>query len=173
MFLSLLSFSLPSGHGERITLVMSLLVAFTVCMLIASSFLPETSAGAPYLIIFYLLIFCTMSFCFCATCFTIRYPNITWTEFKAKFCCRCCSNQKKEGRRSEGELGKTVGTSEDIELRKKDGADDEKKSTKSNTKNSNCPPPCCNRPDRCFLTLISVLYVAFAAFLVIACLVNL
>ena len=74
---------------------MSSLLAFTVYMLIASSFLPETSAGAPRLVIFNLVFFFAMSFCLCATCYSLKNPSITWTEFKAKICSRC-NNQSSQ-----------------------------------------------------------------------------
>ena len=89
MFLSLLSFFLPSDHGERITLTTSALVAFAVYMVIASSFSPETSAGTPHLAIIYLLVFFVMSLCVVATCLILKFPDMTWDGWKkiAKWCC--------------------------------------------------------------------------------------
>ena len=164
MFLSLLSFFLPSDNGERITLGMSSLVAFTVYMLIASSFLPETSDGVPCLVILYLVIFIIMSLCFCVTCITIKYPNITWTELKAKLCC-CCNNREQE---------KQVGNNEN------QGAQDQGRNAGSielEGQGGNTIYCCCNfiisrfnRPDRCFATLFFVVYLSFAVGLVSACL---
>ena len=99
MFLSLLSFFLPSDHGERITLTTSTLVAFAVYMVIASSFSPETSAGTPHLAVFYLLVFIVMSLCVVATCFILKFPDMTWDWSRnwltkiAKRCCCCCDIQ--------------------------------------------------------------------------------
>ena len=70
--LSLLSFCLPSDNGQRIKLVISVLLALTVYMLIASSFLPDTSNAVPYLVIYYLGIFITLALCLCATCVTLK-----------------------------------------------------------------------------------------------------
>ena len=70
--LSLLSFCLPSDNGQRIKLVISVLLALTVYMLIASSFLPDTSNAVPYLVVYYLGIFTTLAFCLCATCVTLK-----------------------------------------------------------------------------------------------------
>ncbi len=73
--LSLLSFVLPSDNGERVTLVISALLALSVYMLIASSFLPETSEAVPILGIYYLLVFIETALCLCATCWTIKLRN--------------------------------------------------------------------------------------------------
>ena len=77
------------------------------------------------------------------------------------------------------EPDKKVRTSERIELDKNDDANDKKESKDSNSQERtrsdlrcNSLRSCFNRPDRCFLTLISVAYVAFAFSLVISCLVN-
>ena len=91
MFLSLLSFCLPADNGERITLTTSTLVAFAVYMVIASSFSPETSAGTPRPAIFYLLVFFVMSACVVATCLILKFPDITWDEWK-KIAKRCRCN---------------------------------------------------------------------------------
>ena len=70
--LSLLSFCLPSDNGQRIKLVISVLLALSVYMLIASSFLPDTSNAVPYLVKYYLGIFATLALCLCATCVTLK-----------------------------------------------------------------------------------------------------
>ena len=115
MSLSLLSFFLPSDHGERITLTTSALVAFAVYMVIASSFSPETSAGTPHLSIFYLLVFFVMSLCVVATCFILKFPDMSWDWFwnwlkkMAKRCCCCCNIQHSQGGNQDSqEMGATT-----------------------------------------------------------------
>ena len=75
--LTLLSFILPSDNGERVTLVVSALVALSVYMLIASSFLPVTSEAVPILGIYYLVVFITTALCLFATCWTLKLRNMT------------------------------------------------------------------------------------------------
>ncbi len=75
--LTLLSFILPSDNGERITLVISALLALSVYILIASSFLPVTSEAVPILGCYYLALFITTAACLGATCCTLKLRNRT------------------------------------------------------------------------------------------------
>ncbi len=74
--LTLLSFILPSDNGERVTLVISALLALSVYMLITSSFLPVTSEAVPLLGWYYLVVFIVTALCLCATCWTIKLRNM-------------------------------------------------------------------------------------------------
>ena len=164
MFLSLLSFCLPSDNGERITLVMSSLVAFTVYMLIASSFLPETSTDAPFLVIFYLTIFFAMSFCLGATCYSLKNPNITFAEFlKRKPSCllnifrSLCCNKKKAEKNNSNSNGEPSQNNNDTT----DEEDDQttRVRTESSTK---------KKLDTYFFSLFLVIYIVIV--IVFACL---
>ena len=75
--LTLLSFILPSDNGERVTLVISALLSLSVYMLIASSFLPETSKAVPVLVRYYLGVFIATALCLGATCWTLKLQNMT------------------------------------------------------------------------------------------------
>ena len=70
--LALFSFVLPSDHGERMSLVITVLLALSVYMLIVSSSLPETSDAVPTLGIYCLGIIITIALCLCATCITLK-----------------------------------------------------------------------------------------------------
>ena len=163
MFLSLLSFFLPSDNGERITLVMSSLVAFTVYMLIASSFLPETSTDAPFLVIFYLTIFFAMSFCLCATCYSLKNPNITFAEFlKRKPSCSCnirslCCNKKKAEKNNSNSNGEPSQNNNDTTAEQDDQTT--RVRTESSTK---------KKLDTYFFSLFLVIYIVIV--IVFACL---
>ncbi len=102
--LTLLSFILPSDNGERVTLVISALVALSVYMLIASSFLPVTSEAVPILGRYYLAVFITTALCLFATCWTLKLRNRTSQMgpkyencikflqiFLDPFLCCCCN----------------------------------------------------------------------------------
>jgi hypothetical protein len=83
--LALLSFILPSDNGERMSLVMTVLLALSVYMLIVSSSLPETSDAVPVLGTYCLGIIVTIALCLCATCLTLKFrektcPMPEWLE---------------------------------------------------------------------------------------------
>ena len=83
--LALLSFILPSDNGERMSLVMTVLLALSVYMLIVSSSLPETSDAVPILGTYCLGIIVTIALCLCATCLTLKFrektcPMPEWLE---------------------------------------------------------------------------------------------
>lgn len=73
--LALFSFILPSDHGERMSLVITVLLALSVYMLIVSSALPETSDSVPVLGIYCLGIIVTIALCLCATCVTLKFRD--------------------------------------------------------------------------------------------------
>ncbi len=75
--LALLSFMLPSDHGERMSLVMTVLLALSVYMLIVSSSLPETSDAVPMLGTYCLGIIITIALCLFATCLTLKFRDMT------------------------------------------------------------------------------------------------
>ena len=74
--LALFSFILPSNHGERMSLVITVLLAVSVYMLILSSSLPETSDAIPDLGIYCLGIIVTIALCLCATCLTLKFREM-------------------------------------------------------------------------------------------------
>ena len=87
--LALLSFMLPSDNGERMSLVMTVLLALSVYMLIVSSSLPETSDAVPVLGTYCLGIIVTIALCLCATCLTLKLraktcPMPDWLEVLVK-----------------------------------------------------------------------------------------
>ena len=75
--LTLLSFILPSDNAKRVALVISAILSLSVYMLIASSFLPETSKAVPVLVRYYLGVFIATALCLGATCWTIKLRNMT------------------------------------------------------------------------------------------------
>ena len=87
--LALLSFMLPSDNGERMSLVMTVLLALSVYMLIVSSSLPETSDAVPVLGTYCLGLIVTIALCLCATCLTLKFraktcPMPDWLEVLVK-----------------------------------------------------------------------------------------
>ena len=60
--LSLLSFFLPSEAGERITLVITNMLALTVFMLIVADILPATSEVVPLISVYFTSILIEVSF---------------------------------------------------------------------------------------------------------------
>lgn len=87
--LALFSFILPSDHGERMSLVVTVLLALSVYMLIVSSSLPETSDSVPVLGIYCLGIIVTIALCLCGTCVTLKFrdcntPIPPWLEVLAE-----------------------------------------------------------------------------------------
>ena len=61
--LSLLSFFLPSEAGERITLVITNMLALTVFMLIVADILPATSEVVPLISVYFTSILIEVSQC--------------------------------------------------------------------------------------------------------------
>ena len=70
--LAFLSFALPSNHGERISLVITVLLAMSVYMLIVSSTLPQTSDAMPVIGTYFLCIIVETALCLLATCFIAK-----------------------------------------------------------------------------------------------------
>lgn len=70
--LSFFSFFLPSDHGERVSLVITVLLANSVYMLIVSSSLPQTSDGVPLIGIYFLGIVVEIALCLVATCLIMK-----------------------------------------------------------------------------------------------------
>ncbi|XP_028410151.1 neuronal acetylcholine receptor subunit alpha-9-like [Dendronephthya gigantea] len=75
--LALFSFLLPSDHGERMSLVVTVLLALSVYMLIISDSLPETSDAVPVLGIYCLGIVVTVALCLFSTCLTLKFRDMT------------------------------------------------------------------------------------------------
>ena len=67
--LAFLSFLLPTNHGERVSLVITVLLAMSVYMLIVSSTLPQTSDAIPVIGTYFLCIIVLIALCLFATCF--------------------------------------------------------------------------------------------------------
>ena len=70
--LAFLSFVLPSNHGERVSLVITVLLAMSVYMLIVSSTLPQTSDAMPVIGTYFLCIIVEIALCLFATCFIAK-----------------------------------------------------------------------------------------------------
>jgi hypothetical protein len=70
--LSFLSFALPSNHGERVSLVITVLLAMSVYMLIVSSTLPQTSDAIPVIGTYFLCIIVEIALCLMAVCFVAK-----------------------------------------------------------------------------------------------------
>lgn len=70
--LAFLSFVLPSNHGERVSLVITVLLAMSVYMLIVSSTLPQTSDAMPVIGTYFLCIIVETALCLFATCFVAK-----------------------------------------------------------------------------------------------------
>ena len=75
--LALFSFLLPSDHGERMSLVITVLLALSVYMLIISGSLPATSDAVPVLVVYCLGIVVTVALCLFATCLTLKFRDMT------------------------------------------------------------------------------------------------
>lgn len=83
--IALFSFVLPSDHGERVSLVITVLLANSVYMLIVSQSLPETSDAVPVLGIYCLGMIVKIALCLVATCMTLKVREFTtpmpdWVE---------------------------------------------------------------------------------------------
>ncbi|XP_068755426.1 neuronal acetylcholine receptor subunit alpha-7-like isoform X2 [Montipora capricornis] len=80
--LALLSFFLPPDSGERITLVISNLLAMTVFMLIVAEIMPATSEVVPLISIYFTGIMFEVALSLVATCFVLKchYNNPSVSE---------------------------------------------------------------------------------------------
>lgn len=81
--LAFLSFYLPADSGERISLVITVLLAMTVYMLMVSNAMPPTSEVIPLVGKYYLAVMVEIALCLVATCITIKWhhnasPMPTW-----------------------------------------------------------------------------------------------
>ena len=70
--LAFMSFVLPSDHGERVSLVITVLLAMSVYMLIVSSTLPQTSDAIPIIGTYFLCIIVEIALCLVAVCFVAK-----------------------------------------------------------------------------------------------------
>lgn len=70
--LAFLSFVLPTNHGERVSLVITVLLAMSVYMLIVSSSLPQTSDAIPVVGKYFLSIIVLTALCLFVTCFVAK-----------------------------------------------------------------------------------------------------
>lgn len=73
--LAFLSFYLPVDSGERISLVITVLLAMTVYMLMVSNSMPPTSEVIPLIGKYYLAVMIEIALCLVATCITIRWHH--------------------------------------------------------------------------------------------------
>ncbi|XP_028398917.1 neuronal acetylcholine receptor subunit alpha-7-like [Dendronephthya gigantea] len=73
--LAFLSFYLPVDSGERISLVITVLLAMTVYMLMVSNSMPPTSEVIPLIGKYYLAVMIEIALCLVATCVTIRWHH--------------------------------------------------------------------------------------------------
>ena len=70
--LAFMAFVLPSNHGERVSLVITVLLAMSVYMLIVSSTLPQTSDAIPVIGTYFLCIIVEIALCLIAVCFVAK-----------------------------------------------------------------------------------------------------
>lgn len=80
--LTVFSFSLPPGSGERIALVITLLLGLTVYMLIFTENIPKTSEVLPLISKFFIVILFEVSFCLMGTSVTLRFYHYSEPERK-------------------------------------------------------------------------------------------
>lgn len=73
--LAFLSFALPTSHGERVSLVITVLLAMSVYMLIVSSTLPQTSDAMPIIGTYFLCIIVEIAMCLLATCLVCKLQD--------------------------------------------------------------------------------------------------
>lgn len=73
--LAFLSFYLPVDSGERISLVITVLLAMTVYMLMVSNTMPPTSEVIPLVGKYYLAVMIEIALCLVATCITIKWHH--------------------------------------------------------------------------------------------------
>ena len=71
MCLVLFSFFLPPDSGERITIVVTVLLAFTVILQMLNQSMPRNSDSAPVLLIFYAIIMAESTFSLFTTCIVL------------------------------------------------------------------------------------------------------
>jgi hypothetical protein len=71
--LSVLSFSLPPGSGERIALVITILLGLTVYMLIFTENIPKTSEVVPLINKFFVVVLFEVALCLLATSITLQF----------------------------------------------------------------------------------------------------
>ena len=97
--LAFLSFYLPVDSGERISLVITVLLAMTVYMLMASNSMPPPSEVIPLIGKYYLSVMIELALCLVATCVTIRWhhndtPMPRWLHSMVVrvFGKLCCAN---------------------------------------------------------------------------------
>ena len=92
--LSVFSFSLPPGSGERIALVITLLLGLTVYMLIFTENTPQTSEVTPLISKFFIAILFEVAVCLIGTSVTLRFYHFSdreeetpaWVDFFAFGC---------------------------------------------------------------------------------------
>ena len=70
--LSFITFVLPTDKGERISLVMTVLLAMSVYMLIMTSILPQSSNDIPELGVYFLCVIVEIALSLFATCLTVK-----------------------------------------------------------------------------------------------------
>ena len=75
--LSCLAFYLPANNGERVSLVMTVLLAMTVYMLIVTDTMPHTSESIPLVQRFYLLSIVETALCLLASCIVVKWHENT------------------------------------------------------------------------------------------------
>lgn len=75
MSIVLSSYLLPPNCGERIGVLITAILAFTVFLQVVNSSLPRNSDSIPTLKLFYLITMAECSLCFLATCIAIRLLN--------------------------------------------------------------------------------------------------
>ena len=78
--LSVFSFSLPPGSGERIALVITLLLGLTVYMLIFTENIPQTSEVTPLISKFFIAILFEVAVCLIGTSVTLRFYHFSDPE---------------------------------------------------------------------------------------------
>ena len=80
--LTVFSFTLPPGSGERIALVITLLLGLTVYMLIFTENIPKTSEVLPLISKFFIVILFEVAFCLMGTSVTLRFYHFSEPERK-------------------------------------------------------------------------------------------
>ncbi|CAH3034470.1 unnamed protein product, partial [Pocillopora meandrina] len=78
--LTVFSFTLPPGSGERIALVITLLLGLTVYMLIFTENIPKTSEVLPLISKFFIVILFEVAFCLMGTSVTLRFYHFSEPE---------------------------------------------------------------------------------------------
>ena len=78
--LSVFSFSLPPSSGERIALVITLLLGLTVYMLIFTENIPQTSEVTPLISKFFIAILFEVAVCLIGTSVTLRFYHFSDPE---------------------------------------------------------------------------------------------